>query len=77
MTGLLAVATFLLAVLTIVVILGAPQSRPRSASDLPAPAGNVLALIKAGEKVAAIRAYRRQTGATLLEASRVVAHHAT
>lgn len=75
MTGLLAFVTVLL---VLILILVAPQSRlrPRKVSELPVPAGDVQGFIDAGEKVAAIRAYRRQTGATLLEAVRVVTHHA-
>ena len=61
-------------VLTLVVII--KQPRPRPTSDLPDPSNDVQRLIRQGKKVAAIRAYRRQTGATLLEASNVVGHHA-
>ena len=61
-------------VLTLVVI--AKQPKPRPNSDLPDPSSEVQCLLEQGKKVAAIRAYRRQTGATLLEASNVVGHHA-
>ena len=61
-------------VLTLVVI--AKQPKPRPNSDLPDLSSEVQCLLEQGKKVAAIRAYRRQTGATLLEASNVVGHHA-
>lgn len=74
-TGLLG---FVTVVLALILLLVWPQSRlkPRKISDLPAPAEEVRGFISAGRKVAAIRAYRRQTGATLQEAVRVVTHHA-
>ena len=73
MTALAALFTILLVLFIIFIV---PQTKPRNITDLPAPAEDVLGLIRSSKKVAAIRAYRKQTGATLLEASRVITHHA-
>lgn len=71
-----ALAAFIAVFLVIIIIFGVPQTKPRSIADLPAPAEDVLTLISTGKRVAAMRVYRKQTGATLLEAHRVIAHHA-
>lgn len=52
------------------------QPRPREVAALPPPSDDVLAKLESGHRVQAIRAYRQQTGASLLEASRVISHHA-
>lgn len=52
------------------------QIKPRAMSELPEPGQDVQDLISAGNKVVAIRAYRKQTGASLLEATRMIKHHA-
>jgi len=70
MTGVL---TLLVAVLALFAV--SLQPKPRRVPDLPAPSDDVLSLLGAGKRVRAIRAYRRQTGASLLEASRVITHH--
>lgn len=49
---------------------------PRDVSALPEPSDAVKALLRSGNRIAAIRAYRRQSGASLLEANRVIARHA-
>ncbi len=49
---------------------------PRDVSALPEPSDAVRALLRSGDRIAAIRAYRRQCGASLLEANRVIARHA-
>ena len=49
---------------------------PRDVSALPDPSDAVKALLRSGNRIAAIRAYRRQSGASLLEAKRVIARHA-
>ena len=54
----------------IVVFLNRPKQR--NVAELPKPSDVVIALISGGEKIAAIRSYRKQTGASLLEASRVI-----
>lgn len=71
MAGVLALVAVALAV--IVAIL---RPKPREVADLPEPSDDVLVLLRLGARVRAIRAYRRQTGATLFEANRVIAHHA-
>jgi ribosomal protein L7/L12 len=54
----------------IVVLLNRPKQR--NVAELPKPSDVVIALISGGEKISAIRSYRKQTGASLLEASRVI-----
>ena len=68
MTYVLAIIAISIAILTLTVL----KPKPREVSSLPSPSQDVIALIGLGEKVAAIRAYRKQTGASLLEARRVV-----
>jgi len=71
--------TYLLAVITVAIALMAIsifRPKPRDVSCLPPPSQSVRELIRSGRKIPAIRAYRRQTGASLLEASRVVGHSA-
>jgi hypothetical protein len=53
-----------------------PRARPRDASALPKPSDEVKRLISGKQELAAIRAYRRQTGASLLEAYQVVRRNA-
>jgi|HigsolmetaAR203D_1030402.scaffolds.fasta_scaffold25761_3 hypothetical protein len=69
-----AILAIVVIVLALVVI--AKQPKPRPVSDLPVPSDDVRGLIGQGKKVAAIRAYRKQTGATLLEANHVVGRYA-
>jgi ribosomal protein L7/L12 len=54
------------------------KNRPkqRNPNELPAPSHAVRAFIVEGEKIAAIRTYRKETGASLLEATRVIENHA-
>lgn len=70
--------TFFASVATVCVLAAvhAMRRKPRDVSALPAPSDEVKALLRSGSKVAAIRAYRRQCGASLLEAHRVIARHA-
>ncbi len=53
----------------------AMRRKPRDVSALPALSDEAKALLRSGRKIAATRAYRRQCGASLLEASRVVDRH--
>lgn len=46
--------------------------RPSAGKPLPPPSDEVAQLARAGRRVAAVRHYRRQTGASLLDAARVV-----
>lgn len=55
-------------------LFGTPRVRARDTASLPAPSPDVQTLIDVGQTVAAIREYRRQTRASLLEACRVVRH---
>ena len=71
MEAILAISAIVLALVVI-----AKQPRPRPTSVLPKPSNDVQRLIRQGKKVAAIRAYRKQTGASLLEARNVIEHHA-
>lgn len=64
------------AVVVLVALSALRKPKARDASELPAPDGAVAALITAGNKVGAIRAYWKQTGASLLEAKRVIDGHA-
>ncbi|MEJ2794645.1 hypothetical protein WAE56_14640 [Iodobacter sp. LRB] len=41
-------------------------------STLPAPSSDVLALISSGKVLAAIKAYRKQTGARLKDAKKII-----
>ncbi|WP_422938022.1 hypothetical protein [Stenotrophomonas acidaminiphila] len=70
--------TFFASVATLCVLAAvhAMRRKPRDVSALPAPSEEVKALLRSGRKIAAIRAYRRQCGASLLEAHRVIARHA-
>lgn len=70
-----AVAIVAISVVLVIVVM-ANQPKARDVSALPRPSEDVKRLIEQGRKVAAIRAYRRQTGASLLEAYRVVGRHA-
>jgi len=47
------------------------RPRQRFVGELPVPSDVVRALISDGKKIPAIRAYREQSAASLLEASRV------
>lgn len=67
-TVLVALAMGLLSL--IVILLNRPKHR--NVAELPKPSDGVTALISGGEKISAIRSYRKQTGASLLEASRVI-----
>ena len=71
MTYIFAVTTVALALTAICIW----RPKPRDVSALPAPSQDIQDLISSGKKVPAIRAYRKQTGTSLLEASRVVEHH--
>lgn len=71
MTGVFA----LLAIGLVLVVVAFTRARPRDASTLPRPSDEVAQRIERGERVAAIRAYRRQTGASLAEAYRLVLHY--
>ncbi|WP_413975431.1 hypothetical protein [Stenotrophomonas acidaminiphila] len=70
--------TFFASVATLCVLAAvhAMRRKPRDVSALPAPPDEGKALLRSGSKVAAIRACRRQSGASLLEAKRVIARHA-
>lgn len=61
----------------VVAALAAITGRPkaRAVSELPDPSDEVTHLLREGKKVAAVRAYRKQTGATLLEAHHVIKRH--
>ena len=48
------------------------RPRPRPPSALPEPDGQVRQLVAEARRVAAIRAYRRRSGASLHEASAVI-----
>lgn len=72
MTYIFAVITAAIALIAIFAF----RQEPRDVSCLPPPSQGVQELIRSGRKIPAIRAYRKQTGASLLEASRVVEHHA-
>ena len=63
-------------VVMLLLVLIANRPKPRPVSDLPVPSDGVRTLLEQGKKVAAIRAYRKQTGATLLEANNVIGRHA-
>jgi ribosomal protein L7/L12 len=54
----------------------AGQPKPRAVSEMPPPSADVKDLLRQGKKVAAVRACRKQTGATLLEAHHVIGRHA-
>ncbi len=69
-------AVAFVAISVVLAIIMANQPKARDISALPRPSADVRRLIEQGRKVAAIRAYRRQTGASLLEAYRVVDRHA-
>jgi ribosomal protein L7/L12 len=62
----------------VVAALAAITGRPkaRAVSEMPPPSDDVKDLLRQGKKVAAARAYREQTGATLLEAHHVIGRHA-
>jgi ribosomal protein L7/L12 len=61
---LLAVAFMLVAVFR--------QRKQRDISELPTPSDEVISLAKSGDKVRAIKAYRRQGKMTLYEAHSVI-----
>lgn len=48
--------------------------RVRRIDELPPPSGKVISLAKEGRKIRAIRTYRRQTSAGLLEAAKLIEH---
>ncbi|MDA3914251.1 hypothetical protein [Oleiagrimonas sp.] len=66
----------LIAIFLALIAVFVSRPKPRDLSSLPTPSPAVQALIHSGKKVAAIRAYRKQVGASLLEASRVIEHYA-
>jgi ribosomal protein L7/L12 len=73
-----AIASALITIfLVLYIIFLARQPAARSVSELPVPSADVLALLDAGKKVPAIRAYRQQTGTSLMEAHRVIMRHTT
>jgi hypothetical protein len=68
------VASIVTIVLALVVcIINRPNQR--NVAELPSPSDEVRALLSSGEKIAAMRAYRKQTSASLSEASRVIDHY--
>lgn len=70
---LLPLALFALLVLGLAFgLLGSYRTRPRSIPDLPRPSREVLDLIARGQKRLALDFYRRQTGASRVEARNVV-----
>jgi len=68
--------TFMVLTVVIALIAICFQPRQREVAALPVPSRDVKELIRAGRRIAAIRSYRRRTGVTLDEASRVIGHHA-
>lgn len=68
----MALAFALAAVFVVLLAAYAVRPKPRGADGLPKPANDVQQLVTAGRKVAAIKAYRKQTGASLLEATQVI-----
>ena len=62
-------------ILGLLVVTTKNRPKQRDVSELPKPSDAVLAEVGRGEKIAAIRAYRKQTGASLPEAVRVVERH--
>ena len=59
-------------VLALIAILASRLTKPCPVEKMPEPSPEVHDLIKAGAKIGAIRLYRKETGASLLEANRVI-----
>lgn len=51
------------------------RPKQRSVGELPPPSETVCSSLTKREKIAAIRHYRNQTGASLYEASKVIEHY--
>lgn len=73
-------STIAILVLLVVAVLAfklrRPKPRPFQYERYPAPSAEVLALIEQRRKLDAVKLYRAQNGVGLLEAKRVVDHHA-
>ena len=61
--------------LVLVVILSSKSTAPRPVAELPEPGPDVHALINEKRKVDAIKLYRKQTSASLMEAKQVIEHY--
>lgn len=60
----------------VVLLVGKKHSAARAVGEMPEPSPDVHELIAAGKTVAAVKAYRKETGASLIEANNVVKHYA-
>lgn len=78
MMKLIGALALLFLVLGVILFLTRLPPKPRSASrsTLPKPSDDVVALIRSGQNVAAVRAYRKQTGVSLREARGMIARYA-
>lgn len=60
------------AILALIAITASKTNKPCAAEKMFEPSPEVHGLIRDGSKIDAIRLYRKETGASLLEASRVI-----
>ena len=69
------IAGILVFIIVLLIIFSAKRPKTRPVAELPEPSEAVRELIAQKRKVAAVKAYREQTGVSLAEATQVVTYH--
>lgn len=71
------IAFIVVIIIVLLLIFAAKRPKARPVSELPEPSEEVRRLIAQKQKIAAVKAYREQTGASLAEATQVVTYYTT